>query len=262
MGASPPSTLPPRSGRSPLELAATRRVRDDVAAFPASLVVSLLLWPETIAEWARAQRVTPPLVHNALAGRKPFVRIRQALAERLDVPTAVLNSLIETRCPVPLAVRPPVPPVAVESGAAARDQGWTWRAGVGERPQRRDGSNPLERKVVYRVALDIATLPASLVVQLILHPTTLAAWCRMQALSPSLVYALLAGTQRAARVEAALARALRVDQSALRVLIDAPPGESGPRVELDPEPTRERPLPRAPRRTASPLQLRLDFEER
>jgi hypothetical protein len=236
-------------------------VRDDVAAFPASLVVSLLLWPETIAEWARAQRVTPPLVHNALAGRKPFVRIRQALAERLDVPTAVLNSLIETRCPVPRAVRPPVPPVAVESGATAQDHGWTWRPGVGERPQRRDGSNPLERKVVYRVALDIATLPASLVVQLILHPTTLAAWCRMQAFSPSIVYALLAGTQRAARVEMALARALRVDPNTLRALIDAPPGDSGPRAQIEPEPMRERPLARAHRRTASPLQLRLDFEE-
>ena len=261
MGPSPPSTLPPRSGRSPLELAATLRVRDDVAAFPASLVVSLLLWPETIAEWARAQRVTPPLVHNALAGRKPFVRIRQALAERLDVPTAVLNALIETRCPVPRAVRPPVPPVAVETGAAARDQGWTWRPGVGERPQRRDGSNPLERKVVYRVALDIATLPASLVVQLILHPTTLAAWCRVQAFPPSIVYALLAGTQRAARVEAALARALRVDPNALRALIDAPPGVSGPRGQFDLEPMRERALTRTPRRPTSPLQLRLDFDQ-
>jgi hypothetical protein len=260
MGVSPPSTLPPRSGRSPLELAAARRVRDDVAAFPASLVVSLLLWPETIAEWARAQRVTPPLVHNALAGRKPFVRIRQALAERLDVPTAVLNALIETRCPVPRTVRPPVPPVALERGPAARDQGWTWRPGLGERPQRRDGSNPLERKVIYRVALDIATLPASLVVQLILHPTTLAAWCRLQAFPPSVVYALLAGTQRAARVEAALAHALRVDPGTLRVLIDAPPGVPGARVEFDSEPVREQPLKRPPRRPVSPLQLRLDFD--
>jgi hypothetical protein len=261
MYASPPTSTPPRSGRSPLELAATRRVRDDVAAFPASLVVSLLLWPETIADWARAQRVTPPLVHNALAGRKPFVRIRQALAERLDVPTAVLNALIETRCPVPRAVRPPVPPAAVESAAAARDQGWTWRPGVGERPQRRDGSNPLERKVVYRVALDMATLPASLVVQLILHPTTLAAWCRMQAFTPSIVYALLAGTQRAARVEAALARALRVDPNTLRALIDAPPGESGSRAHVDPEPVREHALMRTPRRQTSPLQLRLAFDQ-
>jgi hypothetical protein len=258
---SPVTSTPPRSGRSPLELAATRRVRDDVAAFPASLVVSLLLWPETIAEWSRAQRVTPPLVHNALAGRKPFVRIRQALAERLDVPTAVLNALIETRCPVPRAVRPPVPPVAMESGAAAREQGWTWRPGVGERPQRRDGSNPLERKVIYRVALDIATLPASLVVQLILHPTTLAAWCRLQAFPPSVVYALLAGTQRAARVEAALARALRVDPGALRELIDAPPGVPAPREQLDVVAVRERPLRRASTRAPSPLQLRLDFEQ-
>jgi hypothetical protein len=173
----------------------------------------------------------------------------------------VLNALIETRCPVPRAVRPPVPPVAVESGAAARDQGWTWRPGVGERPQRRDGSNPLERKVIYRVALDIATLPASLVVQLILHPTTLAAWCRMQAFPPSVVYALLAGTQRAARMEAALARALRVDPGVLRALIDAPLGVPGPRAQPDPEPARERPLKRAPTRPVSPLQLRLDFEQ-
>jgi hypothetical protein len=131
---------------------------------------------------------------------------------------------------------------------------------VGERPQRRDGNNPLERKVIYRVALDIATLPASLVVQLILHPSTLAAWCRMQAFPPSVVYALLAGTQRAARVEEALAHALRVEPSALRALIEAPPGVPGPRVQPDPEPVRERPLRRAPSRQASPLQLRLDFD--
>ncbi|HEX3233863.1 MAG TPA: hypothetical protein VHR41_06680 [Gemmatimonadales bacterium] len=256
------SSVPPRSGRSPLELAAIRRVRDDVAAFPASLVVSLLLWPETIADWARAQQVTPPLVHNALAGRKPFVRVRQALAERLDVPTTVLSALIETRCPVPRTVRPPVPPVALESGAAARDQGWTWHPAAGERPQRRDGSNPLERKVIYRVALDIATLPASLVVQLILHPTTLAAWCRMQAFPPSVVYALLAGTQRAARVEAALARGLRVEPAVLRALIDAPLGLPLPPAPPDPEPVPERPLRRSVPRQPSPLQLRLDLDQK
>jgi hypothetical protein len=115
--------------------------------------------------------------------------------------------------------------------------------------------------VIYRVALDIATLPASLVVQLILHPTTLAAWCRMQAFPPSVVYALLAGTQRAARMEAALARALRVDPGVLRALIDAPLGVPAPRAQLDPEPARKRPLKRAPTRPVSPLQLRLDFEQ-
>ena len=92
-------------------------------------------------------------------------------------------------------------------------------------------------------------------------PATLAAWCRMQAFSPSIVYALLAGTQRAARVEAALARALRVEPNTLRALIDAPPGDSGPRVLLEPEPPRERALTRAPRRQTSPLQLHLDFDQ-
>jgi hypothetical protein len=83
----------------------------------------------------------------------------------------------------------------------------------------------------------------------------------MQAFPPSVVYALLAGTQRAARVETALARALRVDPGALRALIEGPPGVPAPREQLDPEPVRERPLRRAPTRPPSPLQLRLDFEQ-
>ena len=257
--------LAARTGSSPLERAAVEQVRADIASFPASLVVSLLLWPETIAGWSRAEGVTPPLVHNALAGRKPFVRLRQRLAERLDVPAAVLADLIHTQRPVPRALRPPVPPGAPASA-------WTWSPVTGERMGRRDGTNPLEQKAVYRVALDVAALSASLVVQLLLHPTTLAGWCRGEGLSSAITYALLAGTQRAPRVEAALARRLGVTEAALRELIDAPCGPPGDRAIGPPpapapahapklvlEPGAARPRHRAQPPT-SPLQLRLEIE--
>ncbi|MGI9042089.1 MAG: hypothetical protein ACR2HK_13500 [Gemmatimonadales bacterium] len=253
-----------RTGSSPLERAAVEQVRADIASFPASLVVSLLLWPETIAGWSRGEGVTPPLVHNALAGRKPFVRLRQRLAERLDVPAAVLADLIDTQPRVPRALRPPVPPGAPTSA-------WTWSPATGERLGRRDGTNPLEQKAVYRVALDVAALSASLVVQLLLHPTTLASWCRAEGLSSAITYALLAGTQRAPRVEATLARRIGVAEASLRELIDAscgPPGDRAigpppasahaPSPGLVLEPGSARPRSRV-RPAASPLQLRLDI---
>ncbi|HXE56942.1 MAG TPA: hypothetical protein VNK43_02990 [Gemmatimonadales bacterium] len=205
---------------------------------PASLVVQLVLWPETLADWARAESLTPALVYNALARFKPYHRVRDRLAQRLDVPKRVLDHLIDARRPLPTARRPPVPP-------DARGRGWhRWEGSPGSRlgdasslPAVRDGSSPLERKALYRLELDIAALPASMVVQLALWPDTLVDWARVEALSAPLVYAVLAGSDRNDAVITRLARRLSVPPSVLRRLIEAErPEPSARRVPVDDAP--------------------------
>ena len=73
----------------------------DVAAMPASLVVQLAVWPDDLAHWARAERLSESLVYNTLAARKPYTRVRQLLAARLDVPVSVVSHLIDARRPLP-----------------------------------------------------------------------------------------------------------------------------------------------------------------
>lgn len=98
----------------------------------------------------------------------------------------------------------------------------------------RDGSNPLERKAVFRAQLEIKSMPASLVVQIALWPDKLADWAKEMDISPSVVYNMLAGTKPYHRVRALLARRLNVYKRTLDHLIDAPRPE--PFAKLPPEP--------------------------
>lgn len=247
-GATP--TPAARTGDSVLERAAVQRARLEIAAMPASLVVQLVLWPETIAAWARTERVPSSVVYNALHRVKPYHRVRDRLAERLDVSRPALDALIDRLRPLPASLRPPAPPDLAGGAAhpAVRLQSDGW-------PLSRDGKSPLERKAVYRVELDTAALPASLIVQLAIWPDTLAAWARRQFTSPALVYALLANSQSAERVQTALAKRLGVPDGELRLLIAserqephahlplALPAASTPQRPTKPERPRSRPRP-------------------
>ena len=55
----------------------------------------------------------------------------------------------------------------------------------------RDGLSVLERKALYRVQLEIAAMPASLVVQILLWPEKLTDWARDEGVTPALVYNML-----------------------------------------------------------------------
>jgi hypothetical protein len=98
-----------RDGTNPVEGQAVRRVEQEVASMPASAVVGLALWPDTLASWAREQRVSQSLVTGTLAG-SPSDPVRTQLARRLGVGRDDLEELIAGIRRTPAAVVPPMPP--------------------------------------------------------------------------------------------------------------------------------------------------------
>lgn len=246
-----------RDGRNAIERQASTLVRHEIAAMPASLVVQLALWPDEIASWARAEGTSESLVYNMLARRKPYVRMRGRLADRLEVPVAVLSHLIDARRPLPSSKRSPdSPPPATSADGQAEAVDWSRPP----YPLLRDGTSPVEKRAVRSVELDVASMPASAVVGLALWPETLAGWSREQGLKASVVWATLAGAQ-SERVRGALARRLGVSLRDLDDLIagsraeprrarlfadlsheevEATPAEPGPRSEVATPRPRER----------------------
>ena len=106
----PPPSLRDRDGLSALERKALYRVHTELPAMPASLVVQILLWPEKITDWARAESVTPALVYNMLGGFKPYHGLRERLAHRLGVTKGAVDHLIDARRQQPSTRRIPEPP--------------------------------------------------------------------------------------------------------------------------------------------------------
>jgi hypothetical protein len=233
-----------RDGRSPLERYAVSRMATDVAAMPASDVVQLVLWPETVAHWARDAGIATAVAYNMLSRFKPYRRVRELLARRLDVPGFVLDHLVDAARPLPSVLRAP----EAGAGAGTGDLAEPPRPPRGDElsptlrlPAVRDGSNPLEQRAVWRVWRDAAALPASTIVQIALFPETLAEWARRRRVPPSALYALLAGTQPNPGVRELLAQRLGVAPSALATLIDRvrrEPAVPAPR-ELAPPPSEE-----------------------
>lgn len=242
----PPRLPAERDGRSPLERLALGRLRADVAAMPASDVVQLVLWPETLADWARGAAIAPAVAYNMLARFKPYRRVRERLAHRLDVPGFVLDHLVDAPRPLPAAQRalpadqaadlpasqgdahaplaPPPPPAVVEPTVRL--------------PAVRDGTNPIEQRALWRAWHDVAALPASVLVQVALFPETLAQWARRREVPPSMVYAMLAGSATHRHLRLALARRLDLPADAVDQVIDRPrrePARAHP-PELPPPP--------------------------
>lgn len=227
-----------RTGNGPIERQALARVQLDVGSMPASDVVQLVLWPDAIANWARGAQVSSPVAYNMLGRVKPYRRVRELLAHRLTVPTFVLDHLIDAARPLPSALQPPDPLRPRAAVPPPRDDVADADALRLLLPTVRDGSNPLERIAVERVQVEIAALPASLVVQLALYPETLAAWARRQNVPAPLLYSTLAAGQANQRIRHALAARLGVSPKDVDWLVDA--------VRPEPQATRPPMLADAP----------------
>ena len=254
-----PSSPPPRArdGRSPLERYAIAKLRADVAAMPASDVVQIVLWPDTIASWARESSVATAVAYNMLSRFKPYRRARELLARRLDVPGFVLDHLVDASRPLPSVLRLP----AADYAAAFPDEPPLPPRGDAvsptvRLPSVRDGTNPIEERAVWRAWRDVAALPASVLVQVALFPETLADWARRQRVPPSMLYAMLAGAQPHPGIREALARRLGVAVSAVNVLVD---GERREPVVPEPAPLAEPPL-HEPRHVRPPGERSLEDE--
>lgn len=207
----PPASRRMRTGTTAIERLAVLAVARDVAAMPASLVAQLALWPDDLAHWARRARLSESLVYNTLAGRKPYTRVRQLLAERFGVGVAVVGQLIDARRVAPTVEREPGDP------PTAPDPAVEWS--TPPLPATRDGGNPIERRAVRTVARDVAAMAASTVVGLAMWPETLSAWTRAQRLKSSVVWATLAGSP-SEPVRDLLARRLGVSRRELADLVD------------------------------------------
>jgi hypothetical protein len=101
-----------------------------IAALPASLVVQLALYPETLAEWARRREVPASMLYAMLAGTQSHPGLREALARRLDVARGALDALLDAPRREPLISRPPLlagspppPPTDVETPSRAAEPG-------------------------------------------------------------------------------------------------------------------------------------------
>jgi hypothetical protein len=94
-----------RDGTNPIERRAVRCLEADVASMPAATVVGLAIWPETLAEWSRRERLKSSVVWATLSG-SPSAPVRDALARRLGVSLRELDALVTTARRAPVARRP------------------------------------------------------------------------------------------------------------------------------------------------------------
>ncbi len=93
-----------RTGTNPIERRAVATVAREIAAFPASTVVGLALWPETLAAWSRERKLPASVVWAVLAGA-PSAPVRDLLARRLGVSVRELGALIDARRQEPATLR-------------------------------------------------------------------------------------------------------------------------------------------------------------
>ena len=94
-----------RTGTNPVERRAAATVAREIAAMPASTVVGLAMWPETLAAWSREQRLASSVVWATLAGA-PSAPVRDLLARRLAASVRELGLLIDARRQEPSVRRP------------------------------------------------------------------------------------------------------------------------------------------------------------
>lgn len=93
-----------RTGTNPVERRAAATVAREIAALPASTVVGLAIWPETLAAWSRERKLAASVVWAVLAGA-PSAPVRDMLARRLAVSTRELGALIDARRQEPAVLR-------------------------------------------------------------------------------------------------------------------------------------------------------------
>lgn len=98
----------------------------------------------------------------------------------------------------------------------------------------RDGNSALERKALYRVHTELAAMPASLVVQILLWPEKITDWARDEGVTPALVYNMLGGFKPYHGLRERLAHRLGVTKGAVDHLIEARPQQ--PSTRKIPEP--------------------------
>ena len=128
-----------------------------------------------------------------------------------------------------------------ESSPALRDPGPVIHPPPGPN---RDGLSVLERKALYRVQLEIAAMPASLVVQILLWPDKMTDWARDEGVTPALVYNMLGNFKPYHGLRQRLAERLGVSKGELDHLIEGNRAQPTSRRIPDPPDDLQVPSPR------------------
>ncbi len=95
-----------RDGTNPIERRALRVMANDVASMPASSVVGLAMWPESLTAWSRDMRFKSSVVWATLSG-SPSAPVRDALARRLGTSLRDLDALVRDARATPTSRRVP-----------------------------------------------------------------------------------------------------------------------------------------------------------
>jgi hypothetical protein len=207
-----------RDGHLAAEREAIGRTEAEIASYSASFLVQVLSHPESVLQWARRHDVAEHQVYNMLAGPQRgegyarYGRVRRMLAADLDFEVSDINDVVDA-WPAPAR------------GDLSEDDQKARR--VAPAPLR-SGSSRVERRVIHVLRNRIDTFEASMVVQILLHPASIADWTRSAGENPSQVYNMLAGPERGAqyrpyhRTRERLATSLGISKEALDELIDRP----------------------------------------
>ncbi len=214
---------PERGAADPILRAAVANVAANLAALSASEILQLALFPDTLTAWAARSGRSAAQVFNMLRRTRPYGQLRLALAQRLEVPPALVNHLIDAEPAPPAAHRLPdrarilddagLPPERIDRPPIAWDRP--------PYPLYRDGTNPLERLALVRLRAEAPAMPGTMLVSLALFPDTIASWARGEGYHFDRVLSSLSGTRRFGYLDTALARRLGVAPSALDAFIRA-----------------------------------------
>lgn len=136
-----------RDGTNPLERAALARTALCLGALPVRTLMRLVLWPDTVVDFAAWAGVKPPQAYNTLARRngRPYHAVRAAYARRAGLQPEAM-ALIDR----PRAAVPPAPPSA----------------------DARDGTTALEQLALARTQTNLGAFPPGFVLQLAIWPFT------------------------------------------------------------------------------------------
>ena len=210
-----------RRGDDPIIRAALANVGANLAALSASEVLQLVLFPDTLTAWAARSDRTAAQVFNMLRRTRPYAQLRIALAERLEVPPAVLNHLIDAAPAAPFAHRlAGREHILADAGiTAARTQRPSIAWDRPPYPPYRDGANPLERLALERMRAEAPAMPGTSIVSLALFPDHISSWARNHGYHFNRVLSSLSGTRRFGYLDSALARRLGVSPRDLDIFI-------------------------------------------
>ena len=104
----------PRDGTLLLERMAKWKLMTDAASFSASEIIQILMYPTKLAKWAKEEGINASMLYNTINGNGTSRPVVEALAQRLNVPPAAVQQLIE-RPPTTTRLRvPEVPPEGFE----------------------------------------------------------------------------------------------------------------------------------------------------